>query len=63
MFHNILHRDVVFTSAFSEEAKDLLTGVRAPILFTRVIPFRIVQLTTHSPLALSSCYAVILPSV
>ncbi|KAJ0412732.1 hypothetical protein ATCC90586_002362 [Pythium insidiosum] len=26
MFHNILHRDVVFTSAFSEEAKDLLTG-------------------------------------
>lgn len=27
MFHNILHRDVVFTSAFSEEAKDLLTGL------------------------------------
>jgi hypothetical protein len=29
MFHNILHRDVTFTSAFSEEAKDLLTGVRS----------------------------------
>lgn len=27
MFHNILHRDVVFTSAFSEEAKDLLTSL------------------------------------
>ncbi|ETL92608.1 AGC/AKT protein kinase, variant [Phytophthora nicotianae] len=27
MFHNILHRDVVFTQAFSEDAKDLLTGL------------------------------------
>ncbi|ETV86664.1 AGC/AKT protein kinase [Aphanomyces astaci] len=25
MFHNILHRDVIFTPAFSEDAKDLLT--------------------------------------
>ncbi|TDH67131.1 hypothetical protein CCR75_002312 [Bremia lactucae] len=27
MFHNILHRDVVFTQAFSEDAKELLTGL------------------------------------
>lgn len=27
MFHNILHRDVVFTQAFSEDAKDLLSAL------------------------------------
>ncbi|EQC40379.1 AGC protein kinase [Saprolegnia diclina VS20] len=27
MFHNILHRDVVFTPVFSEDAKSLLTGL------------------------------------
>lgn len=27
MFHNILHRDVVFTTAFSEEAKDVLIAL------------------------------------
>ncbi|CCI48196.1 unnamed protein product [Albugo candida] len=27
MFHNILHRDVIFTQAFSDDAKDLLTGL------------------------------------
>ncbi|OWZ00789.1 Protein kinase [Phytophthora megakarya] len=25
MFHNILHRNVIFTQTFSDEAKDLLT--------------------------------------
>lgn len=65
MFHNILHRDVVFTQAFSEDAKDLLSAVRnfvdevvsAPSLYIRT------NLMFSLLLPQCSCCAAILPSV